>query len=59
VNPAVVSANAFTSPSSAGVQWHDLVTASLGGTGTISHVIDGTGATVDSGSTVADLTSYP
>jgi hypothetical protein len=35
-----------------------MVTVSLGGTGTIQHVIDGTGATVNSSSTVADLTSY-
>jgi hypothetical protein len=35
-----------------------MVTVSLGGTGTIEHIIDGAGATVDSGSTVADLTSH-
>ena len=58
VNPSEVSANALTSPTSAGVQWHDLVTVSLGGTGTIRHIINGTGATVDSGSTVADLSNY-
>ncbi len=58
VNPSEVSANALTSPTSSGVQWHDMVTVSLGGTGTIEHIINGTGATVDSGSTVADLTSY-
>jgi ATP-dependent protease ClpP protease subunit len=40
------------------VQWHDMVTVSLGGTGTIQHIINGTGGTVNSGSTVADLTSY-
>jgi len=35
-----------------------MVTVSLGGTGTIEHIINGTGATANSGSTVADLTSY-
>jgi hypothetical protein len=40
------------------VQWHDMVTVSLGGTGTIQHIINGTGGTVNSSSTVADLTSY-
>jgi hypothetical protein len=35
-----------------------MVTVSLGGTGTIEHIIDGNGATVGSGSTLADLTSY-
>ncbi len=58
VNPSEISANALTSPSSSGVQWHDMVTVSLGGTGTIQHFINGTGGTVNSGSTVADLTSY-
>ena len=58
VNPSEISANALTSPSSSGVQWHDMVTVSLGGTGTIQHIINGTGGTVNSGSTVADLTSY-
>ena len=58
VNPSEISANALTSPASSGVQWHDMVTVSLGGTGTIQHIINGTGGTVNSGSTVADLTSY-
>ncbi|MBR7830555.1 ricin-type beta-trefoil lectin domain protein [Actinospica sp. MGRD01-02] len=57
-NSSVQSANAFTSPSSSGVAWHDMVTVSLGGTGTIDHIINGTGGTVNSSSTVADLTSY-
>ena len=35
-----------------------MVTVSLGGTGTIEHIIDGNGPAVDSGSTVADLNSY-
>ncbi|MGH3395196.1 MAG: NUDIX domain-containing protein, partial [Streptosporangiaceae bacterium] len=51
VNPSEVSASALTSPTSSGVQWHDMVTVSLGGTGTIEHIIDGTGAAVDSGKT--------
>ena len=58
VNPSEISANALTSPNSSGVQWNDMVTVSLGGTGTIQHIINGTGATVNSGSTVADLASY-
>jgi hypothetical protein len=58
VNPSVVSANALTSPTLTGVDWHDMVTISLGGKGTIEHIIDGTGATVNSGSTKADLTTY-
>ena len=58
VNPSEISANALTAPEASGVQWHDMVTVSLGGTGTIEHIINGTGGTADSGSTVADLTSY-
>jgi hypothetical protein len=58
VNPSEVSANALTAPASSGVQWHDMVTVSLGGTGTIEHIINGTGASVNSGSTVADLASF-
>jgi len=57
-NSGLVSANALTSPTSSGVQWHDMVTVSLGGVGTISHIIENTGGTVSSGITVADLTSY-
>jgi Ricin-type beta-trefoil lectin domain len=58
VNPSEISANALTSPTTSGVQWNDMVTVSLGGTGTIQHIINGTGATVNSSSTVADLTTY-
>ncbi len=57
-NPSVVADNAFTS-SASGAGWHDMVTVSLGGTGTIEHVINGVGGTVNSGNTVADMTSYP
>jgi hypothetical protein len=35
-----------------------MVTVSLGGVGTISHIVDYTGGTVNSDSTVADLTNY-
>jgi hypothetical protein len=58
-NPSVVAAHAFEVPNTAGVKFHDLVTVSLGGTGTIQHVINNTGAAVNSSSTVADLVSYP
>jgi hypothetical protein len=58
VNPSVVSANAITSPNTSGVQWNDMVTVSLGGTGTIQNIINGVGGTVNSTNTVADLGSY-
>ena len=41
VNPSIVNANAFEVPNTPGVQFHDLVTVSLGGVGTIEHVING------------------
>jgi hypothetical protein len=59
VNPAVNSYNAFESPSAAGVSWHDLLTVSLGGVGTITHVINNTGAVTASNTTPSDVTSYP
>jgi len=58
VNSSVQSANAIESPSGSGIQFNDLVTVSLGGTGTIDHIINGQGGTVNSSSTVADLTNY-
>ncbi len=59
VNPSVSSANAFRSPTTAGDAWHDLLTVSLGGVGTISHVINTTGAVTASNTTPSDVVSYP
>ncbi|HTI14595.1 MAG TPA: hypothetical protein VL461_08520 [Dictyobacter sp.] len=58
-NPGVVEDHSFEVPNTSGVQFHDMVTVSLGGTGTINHIINSTGSTVNSSSTVADLVSYP
>ncbi|WP_377273961.1 RICIN domain-containing protein [Peterkaempfera sp. SMS 1(5)a] len=58
-NPAVVAEHSFEAPNSAGVRFHDMVTVSLGGTGTINHVINSTGGPSNSASNVADLVSYP
>ncbi len=59
VNPAVNSYNAFSSPSASGVAWHDLLTVSLGGVGTITHVINNTGAVTPSNTTPSNVVSYP
>jgi F5/8 type C domain len=59
VNPAVSSDNAFGSPTALGVAWHDLLTVSLGGVGTITHVIDSTGAVTASNTTPSNVVSYP
>jgi hypothetical protein len=59
VNPSVVEDHSFEVPYTSGVKFHDMVTVSLGGTGTISHIINSTGGPSNSSNTVADLVSYP
>jgi len=59
VNPAVVNDHAFEAPSTSGVQFHDLLTVSLGGVGVIEHVINGTGGATPSNTTPVNVTSYP
>jgi hypothetical protein len=58
-NPSVVAEHSFEVPDTSGVKFHDMVTVSLGGTGTINHVINGTGGPSNSGSTVANVVDYP
>ncbi|WP_407675337.1 RICIN domain-containing protein [Peterkaempfera griseoplana] len=58
-NPAVVAEHSFEVPDRSGVRLHDMVTVSLGGTGTINHVVNSTGGPSNSASNVADLVSYP
>ncbi|MEU8272176.1 RICIN domain-containing protein [Sphaerisporangium sp. NPDC049002] len=59
VNPSVVEAHSFEVPNTPGVRFHSLVTVSLGGTGTISHIINNTGGPSNSSTNVANLVSYP
>jgi hypothetical protein len=59
VNPSIVNDHAFQAPVTAGVQFHDTLTVSLGGVGTISHVINETGAAVNSANTNVYLPSFP
>ncbi|MER5372792.1 RICIN domain-containing protein [Streptomyces sp. NPDC002553] len=59
VNPSVTAAHAIEAPNNAGVRFTGMVTVSLGGTGTISHVINNTGGPSNSTTNVANLTSYP
>jgi hypothetical protein len=60
VNPTVNAYHAFEVPNTPGVQFHDLLTVSLGGVGTITHVINDTGATAQGVSTVpVNIVSYP
>jgi hypothetical protein len=57
VDPSVVLGNAIEVPTSGlnGVMMHNMTTVSLGGTGTIAHVIDGFGGTANSSNTVVRL----
>ncbi|NEC64798.1 RICIN domain-containing protein [Streptomyces sp. SID9727] len=59
VNPSVVEDHSFEVPQTSGVRFHDMVTVVLGGAGTISHIINSTGAAVTPSSNVAYLTTYP
>jgi hypothetical protein len=56
---SLVADHAFEVPNTPGVKFHDLVTVSLGGTGTISHIINAMGDSVHSGNTNAYLVNYP
>ncbi|WP_436843551.1 coagulation factor 5/8 type domain-containing protein, partial [Streptomyces hundungensis] len=58
-DPSVVAERAFEAPASSGVRFHDMVTVSLGGTGTINHVINDRGGPSNSATNVADLVSGP
>jgi hypothetical protein len=42
-----------------GVRFHNMVTVSLGGTGTISRIINNTGGPSNSSRNVANLANYP
>ncbi len=56
---ALIADHSFEAPVTSGVVFHDLVTVSLGGVGTINHVINETGGPSNSTTAVADLTSFP
>jgi hypothetical protein len=58
-NSSVVADHAFEVPNVSGVKFHDMVTVSLGGVGTISHIINSTGGPSNSSTNVANLTNYP
>ncbi|MFC1443416.1 RICIN domain-containing protein [Streptacidiphilus sp. N1-10] len=59
VNSSVVADHAIEVPQVSGVKLHDMVTVSLGGVGTISHIVNSTGGPSNSSTNVADLVSYP
>jgi Ricin-type beta-trefoil lectin domain len=59
VNSSIVADRAIEVPDTSGVRLHDMVTVSLGGVGTITHIVNNTGGPSNSGNSVADLVSYP
>ncbi len=59
-DPTIAAYHSFESPNNANVKWHDLLTVSLGGMGSITHIINDTGATAQGTDTVpVNLVSYP
>ncbi|MEU7423128.1 RICIN domain-containing protein [Streptomyces sp. NPDC040750] len=58
-NPAVTAAHAIEAPNNPNVRFTSMVTVSLGGTGTISHVVNNTGGPSNSATNVANLVRYP
>ena len=59
VDPALIEDHSFEAPNTPGVKFHNLVTVSLGGVGTISHIINNTGGPSNSSTNIADLANYP
>ncbi|WP_263252562.1 sialidase [Saccharopolyspora rosea] len=59
VNPSISAARSFEGPNKPGVKFHDLVSVSLGGTGTINHVINDTGDPANADHQQSYLTGYP
>ncbi|MFI1366651.1 RICIN domain-containing protein [Streptomyces griseochromogenes] len=59
VDPSVTAAHAIEAPNTPGVRFTSMVTVSLGGTGTISHVVNNTGGPSNPAGNVADLVRYP
>jgi hypothetical protein len=59
-NTDINAARGFEVPNVAGVKLHDILTVSLGGNGSITNVVNTTGATAQGTSTTpVDLVSYP
>jgi hypothetical protein len=56
---SIVAERAFEVPNKAGVKFHNMVTVSLGGRGTIAHVINNTGGPSNSSTNVAQWVNYP
>jgi hypothetical protein len=58
-NGSVVLGHSFEAPVNGNVRFHSLVTVSLGGAGTINHIINDTGAAANPGHQVSPLANFP
>lgn len=59
VNPSIVASRAFEVPANPNVRFHDLVTVSLGGVGTINRIINETGDVANTGHQVSNWVNFP
>jgi hypothetical protein len=59
VGPDIHAARAFEVPVTPGVKLHDILTVFLNGNGGIDHVVNDTGAAVNSSNQVTNIVSYP
>jgi hypothetical protein len=60
VDPTIHAAHSFEVPNTPGVKLHDILTVSLGGVGTIDHVVNDTGAAAQGSGTIpVNIVSYP
>jgi hypothetical protein len=60
VDPTIHATRAFEVPVTPGVKLHDILTVSLGGVGTIDHVVNDTGAAAQGAATIpVNIVSFP
>ncbi|GIF48122.1 F5/8 type C domain-containing protein [Asanoa ferruginea] len=59
LDASVVAERSFEVPTKAGVQFQNMVTVSLGGAGTINHIINNAGGTARAGAEIQYLNNYP
>jgi hypothetical protein len=59
VGPDIHASRAFEVPVTSGVKLHDILTVFLNGNGGIDHVVNDTGAAVNSSNQVTNIVSYP
>jgi hypothetical protein len=60
VDPTIHATRAFEVPVKPGVKLHDILTVSLGGVGTIDHVVNDTGAAAQGAATIpVNIVSFP